>query len=141
MAEWTNGAIPSADVDCWFAGHNQFILPADFEHWFAEDASAVELTSAVHDVPENVAGVSRGTKRRRCGHFTGIGVRDTNHSLRATALTRMFTSGISEKVIADRSGHRSTKALRCYERTSEQQQQAMSAVINRCSEAVACQPP
>ena len=72
---------------------------------------------------------------------SGIGVRYTNHSLRATAITQMFTSGISEKVIADTSGHRSTKALRCYEHTSEQQQQAVSAVINRCSEAVACQPP
>ena len=43
MAEWTNGAIPSADVDCWFAGDNEFILPADFERWFAEDDSAVFL--------------------------------------------------------------------------------------------------
>ena len=41
--EWTNGAIPSADVDCWFAGDNEFILPADFERWFAEDDSAVFL--------------------------------------------------------------------------------------------------
>jgi hypothetical protein len=65
MAEWTNGAIPSADVDCWFAGDNEFILPADFERWFAEDDSALELTPAVHDVPENVAGVSHGTKCRR----------------------------------------------------------------------------
>ena len=48
MAEWTNGAIPSADVDCWFAGDNEFILPADFERWFAEDDSAVELTPTVH---------------------------------------------------------------------------------------------
>ena len=48
MAEWTNGAIPSADVDCCFAGENEFILPADFERWFAEDDSAVELTPAVH---------------------------------------------------------------------------------------------
>ena len=48
MAGWTNGAIPSADVDCWFAGDNEFISPADFERWFAEDDSAVELTPAVH---------------------------------------------------------------------------------------------
>ena len=47
-AERTNGAIPSADVDCWFAGDNEFILPADFERWFAEDDSALELTPAVH---------------------------------------------------------------------------------------------
>ena len=73
MAEWTNGAIPSTDIDRWFAGDNEFILPADFERrWFAEDDSAVELTPAVHDVPENVAGVSLGTKRRRCGRFAKV---------------------------------------------------------------------
>ena len=73
IAECTNGAIPSPDIDHWFARDNEFILPADFERrWFAEDDSAVELTPAVHDVPENVAGVSRGTKRRRCGRFAKV---------------------------------------------------------------------
>ena len=62
---------------------------------------------------------------------SGIGVRYTNHSLRATAITQMFTSGISEKVIADTSGHKSMKAVRCYECKSEQQQQDVTAVINK----------
>ena len=57
-------------------------------------------------------------------------MRYTNHSLRATAITRMFNNGIPEKVIAEASGHRSIKALRCYEHTSEQQKQAVTAVIN-----------
>ena len=61
---------------------------------------------------------------------SGIDVRYTNHSLRATAITRMFSSGLSEKVIADTSGHKSIKALRCYEHKSEQQQQEVTAVIN-----------
>ena len=51
--------------------------------------------------------------------------------LRATAITRMFNRGIPEKVIAETSGHRSTKALRCYEQTCEQQRQAVTAVINQ----------
>ena len=55
---------------------------------------------------------------------------NTNHSLRAAAITRMFNSGIPEKVIAKTSGHRSTKALRFYEHTSVQQQQAVTQVIN-----------
>ena len=64
---------PLIYIDRWFAEDNEFILPADFERrWFAEDDSAVELTPAVHDVPENVAGVSRGTKRRRCGRFAKV---------------------------------------------------------------------
>ena len=59
MAEWTNGAIPSTDIDCWFAEDNEYILPAHFERWFAKDDSAVVLAPTVHDVPENVAFVSR----------------------------------------------------------------------------------
>ena len=61
---------------------------------------------------------------------SGIGVHYTNHSLRATAITRMFNKGIPEKVIAETSGHKTMKALRCYEHTSQQQQQAVTAVIN-----------
>ena len=47
---------------------------------------------------------------------SGVGVHYTNHSLRATAITLMFNCGVPEKVIAENSGHRSTKALRCYKR-------------------------
>ena len=61
---------------------------------------------------------------------SGVEMRYTNHSLRATAITRMFNNGIPEKVIAETSGHRSIRALRCYEHTSEQQKQAVTAVIN-----------
>ena len=51
----------------------------------------------------------------------------------------MFTSGISEKVIADTSGHKSMNALRCYECKSEQQQQQqqqVTAVINNGTDFV-----
>ena len=62
---------------------------------------------------------------------SGVGVHYTNHSLRATSITRMFNSGLPEKVIAETSGHRSIKALRCYERTSSVQQQAVTASVNK----------
>ena len=61
---------------------------------------------------------------------SGIGVHYTNHSLRATSITRMFNSGVQEKVIAETSGHKSVKALRCYERTSTAQQQEVTASVN-----------
>ena len=61
---------------------------------------------------------------------SGIEVYYTNHLLRATAITRMFNSGIPEKVITETSGHRSTKALRLYEHTSEQQKQDVTKIIN-----------
>lgn len=54
----------------------------------------------------------------------------TNHSLRATAITRMYNGGVPEKLIAETSGHKSSKALRQYEHTSDEQQKAVTAVIN-----------
>ena len=44
---------------------------------------------------------------------SGLGVHYTNHSLRATAVTRMYNTGVPEKLIAEKSGHKSLKALRC----------------------------
>jgi len=64
----------------------------------------------------------------------------TDHLLRATAITRMLTSGVEEKIITETSGHRSTKALRTYEHTSEQQRKRVTHVINQtdmCSPNVA----
>jgi len=52
---------------------------------------------------------------------SAIPVQYTNHSLRATAITRMFRAEVEERVIAETSGHRSLKALRSYEHTSQQQ--------------------
>lgn len=45
----------------------------------------------------------------------------TNHSLQATAVTRMYNSnsGVPEKVIADKSGHGSIEGLRAYEHPNE----------------------
>ena len=60
----------------------------------------------------------------------GLGVKYTNHSLCTTAITRMFNTGIPEKVIAETSGHRSSKALRCYKRTLSAQQQAVTPINN-----------
>ena len=41
----------------------------------------------------------------------------------------MFNSGVPEKNIAENSGHKSTKPLCWYERTSNKQQKAVSKVI------------
>ena len=66
---------------------------------------------------------------------SGIQARYTNHSLWATAITRMFNGEVEEKIIAEKSGHKSLKALRCYEHTSEQKLQNVSRVINETTEA------
>ena len=52
-----------------------------------------------------------------------------NHSLRATGATRLFEANVPEKLIQERTGHRSIGALRQYERTSTQQQQAVPSLI------------
>lgn len=53
----------------------------------------------------------------------GVSGSKTNHSLRAYAVTELFKAGIPEKVIQDRTGHRSIEGLRKYERISEDQKE------------------
>ena len=55
--------------------------------------------------------------------------RKTNHSLRATGASTMFESGVPEKIIQQRTGHRSLEGLRHYEQTTMQQQQAVCNVL------------
>lgn len=60
----------------------------------------------------------------------GTKVRYTNHSLRATAMMRMYNQRVPEKLIAEKSGHRSIEALRMYEHTTPELQRAASEVIS-----------
>ncbi|CAC5418560.1 unnamed protein product [Mytilus coruscus] len=48
----------------------------------------------------------------------GIGGYRTNHSLRASAATRMYDAGVDEQLICEVTGHRSN-AVRNYKRTNE----------------------
>ena len=59
----------------------------------------------------------------------GIAGNKTNHSLRAYAATELFNAGVPEKVIQDRTGHRSLDGLRKYETISEQQKEAACKVL------------
>ncbi|XP_048239442.1 uncharacterized protein KIAA1958-like [Haliotis rufescens] len=60
----------------------------------------------------------------------------TNHSLRATAATRLYDCGLDEQLIAERTGHRSL-AIRSYKRTSAQMEDRVDGVIQRKSRASA----
>ena len=53
----------------------------------------------------------------------------TNHCLRATAMTRMFNQGVPEKIIADKSGHKSLDGLRAYEHPSTVLEKAAGDII------------
>lgn len=54
----------------------------------------------------------------------------TNHSLRATAATQMFQEGVPEKIIQERTGHRSLEGLRAYEHLCEPQHKAVSSLLS-----------
>ena len=54
----------------------------------------------------------------------------TNHSLRATAATRLYQAGVDEQLIMQRTGHRSLDGVRSYKRTSQEQQVTLSDIMN-----------
>ena len=57
----------------------------------------------------------------------------TNHSLRATGITRLYAAGVPEKVIMDRSGHLSKEGVRGYERTTARQEKVVSNLLSTSS--------
>ena len=66
--------------------------------------------------------------------FQQIGISGkTNHSLRATGASCLFEAKVPEKIVQERTGHRSLKALRIYERTTDEQHQEVSAILANCS--------
>ncbi|CAC5388526.1 unnamed protein product [Mytilus coruscus] len=58
----------------------------------------------------------------------GIGGYRTNHSLRASAATRMYDAAVDEQLICEFTGHRSN-AVRNYKRTNEKQKRKINSVI------------
>ncbi|XP_028418023.1 uncharacterized protein LOC114542762 [Dendronephthya gigantea] len=67
------------------------------------------------------------TVKRLCEQAGLSGYR-TNHSLRATAATRMYDKGVDEQLICEKTGHRSD-AVRAYKRTSSEQQVEVSDIL------------
>lgn len=64
--------------------------------------------------------------------FQQIGVTGkTNHSLRATGASALFEANVPEKIIQERTGHRSLKALRLYERTTDEQHLGVSSILGK----------
>ena len=56
----------------------------------------------------------------------GISGKKTNHSLRVSGATSLFDAGVPERVIQQRTGHRSIEGLRIYERNTDEQEMAVS---------------
>ena len=66
----------------------------------------------------------------------GIEGNFTNHSLRATCATQLFSAGVPEALVQKQTGHKSVESLRVYERVTESQRQTVSNIIspNVCDE-------
>ncbi|CAC5376674.1 unnamed protein product [Mytilus coruscus] len=81
----------------------------------------------VISVDEETSLYDKGTVKRLC---TSIGLtgKRTNHSLRASAATRLYNAGIEEQRVAETTGHRSN-AVRVYKRTSADQQIEASNIL------------
>ena len=60
----------------------------------------------------------------------GIPGHKTNHSLWATAVTRLFNAGVEEQLIMERTGHASVDGVRSYKHTSDDQRAALSEIMN-----------
>ena len=69
------------------------------------------------------------TVNRLC-ELAGINGYKTNHSLRATATSRLYQSGVDEQLVMERTGHRSLKGVRSYKRTSDSQRENISDILN-----------
>ena len=64
----------------------------------------------------------------------------TNHSLRATGASNMFQANLPEHVIQSRTGHLSLKALRTYERVTEDQQKEACKILTPISTNIHQEP-
>ena len=54
----------------------------------------------------------------------------TNHSLRPYGVRELFRSNVPEKLVQQRTGHRSLEALRKYERIAEEQVMDVCRVLD-----------
>ena len=82
-------------------------------------------------VGHNVLG---GVVKRLC-ESAGLQGHYTNHSLRATAATRLFEAGIDEQLIMQRTGHSTTAGVRSYKRVGEKLRSITSDMLN-CAKKV-----
>ena len=75
------------------------------------------------------------TMMKKMGEEAGLQKGVTNHSLRAYSATEMFQSNVPEKLVQQRTGHRSVEALRKYERVGEEQVVEVCRVLDGTTSA------
>ena len=70
----------------------------------------------------------QNTVSRLC-NLAGLQGFYTNNSLRATAATRLYNSGVDEQLVMETTGHISLEGVRSYKRTSSEQREALSDIL------------
>ena len=80
-----------------------------------------------------------GTVARTC-RLAGIPGYKTNRSLRATSASRLYQSGVDEQLVMERTGHQSLTGVRSYKRTSDEQREALSDIMNCATKVVRREP-
>lgn len=94
-----------------FTGPQQ--RPQGVKHWF-RFSTGVRTQTMVKDMMEE-AGIP--------GNFT-------NYSLRATSITTLFDASVPKALIQEKSGQKSSKALRLYEWVTPEQNLAISKILH-----------
>lgn len=69
-----------------------------------------------------------GVVNKRC-KMAGLTKSFTNHSLRASTATILYNNGVVEQQVQEVTGHRSLEALRMYKKTSDQQAEQRSQIL------------
>ena len=92
------------------------VKPASDDCWFSSQAAG-------HNTLANTVG-------RLC-QTAGVEGHFTNHSLRATAATRLFEAKVDEQLIMQRTGHSTTSGVRSYKRVGEKLKPVKSDILNR----------
>lgn len=103
--------------------------PAAPEHLYLRPLSRISGGVWFSCQPIGINTLSK-TVARLCTSAGVTGFR-TNHSLRATAATRLYHAKVDEQQIAETTGHRST-AIRRYKRTTDDQRKETSNIIAGC---------
>ena len=65
----------------------------------------------------------------------GLTSKKSNHSLRVTTATTLFSKGVPEKLVQEHTGHHSLTALRMYKHTSAEQEQSVRVACKSWKEA------
>lgn len=107
------------------------LLPSDASYFYMRAKDKAPPSKSVSSFANQQVGINvLKNILPELSEKSGIQVRHTNHSLRATAITWMFNGQVDEEVIAETSGHISLKALRTYEHTCKEKLQNVSRVLN-----------